>query len=625
MAGIVSIFDRTGGVRTECVTRMLEPMNYRGKDGSGFVQFPRAGLGHQHLYTTPEERGESQPISSDDVYITFDGRIDNRRELLESPDIRGRTTGRPSDAALALYAYLERGVDFVSDVVGAFSFALWDPAESRFFCARDPTGIRSLYYTTVGDKTIVGSEISSIIAHPDVSPTVNEAFLAEFLIGDIRSREQTFYDGIRRLDHGSSLLIEDGETDVRRYWQVNDEPKYRDLSETELVEKLQEILRTAISSRMRSVDSSAFAMSGGLDSTTLVAVSNQDVRTDSSSPLQLFSLIFESIDEPVLKKERERIELMGERDGVTLQTIRGDEYWPLKNWQTYRAALSDGPVSNSLLCSNEVVYRKAADSGFRSIVHGGGGNNFDGNRFSYLDTLLSLRPTQFVRDVTADPMATRYLLKWYVLAPLLPELSKRVLKYRWGEDVDELPEWMPDEFVEKTDLNDRVSVDRLSSGLNRKAMAFTHDLFFRPSEQFLLDDERQLALDAGVELRYPYRDARLVEFVFSLPTGYRITEGQAKYLFRKSAEEYIPQRILDQSESASFDPLVDRGLKEKEAERINRLFSDPTLEKLGMIDEDELNAIWDSYRVGDDRYSNKLWRFVSAEMWLETLEERGHV
>ncbi len=614
---MAAVFSETGSVSAEELRATMAPIEYRGRDASGVVHTDRVGLGHQTLYTTPEQRGESQPISISDVYLTFDGRVDNRDQLLASDALRRRPVDETtSDARLVAHSYLAWGADFVKRLVGAFSFALWDASEMRFLCARDPTGIRSLYYAETDDRLVVGSELTSVVSHPAVSRSINRGAVAEFLVDDMRSRTETFYEEVRRLEHGSLLLVEDGQVDVETYWEVDDTPDYRDWSDERLADELRRRLRQAVSARLRSRHAPAFAASGGLDSTALVAVSEQAVETSSDQQRHLFSHVFDDPDESVLRAERDRIETMADADGRRLHAIECDRYWPLKDLDPYLDALEDGPVVNSLQYVNEQLYERAADCGFDAILHGGGGNIFDGNRFSYVDNLRYLDVRQFLRDLKADPMSTSSLLQWYVVLPSMPEVATTLLRHYWGEDVNEVPDWLTDRFAAEVGLDDRLSQDRPATDLTRQSMQLTHDLFFRPGKQYLLDVERRLALRSGVEVRYPYRDARVVEFVFSLPPGYRTTEGQVKYLFKEAMDGRLPDAILDQSESASFDPLVAKGLKREERETVAAILDDSALVAQGIVDEDGLEDVRNAYVSGDEPYPNQLWRVLSAELWL---------
>ena len=616
---MVAVLNRTGDISKESLRKSISAINYRGKDGSNSVYTSNVGLGHQHFYTTPEEYGETQPISIDGIYITFDGRVDNREELIKSLGNQSSGKHRPlTDAEIIIKSYLNEGPEFLDDLIGSFSFALWDPSTDRFLCARDPTGIRSLYYCITDEEIIVSSDISGVLAHPNSPTKVNKGFVAEFLMDDIHSRNETFYEGIDRLDHGSYLLVEDGNRAVERYWTVDDQPNFKNKSESELVEMLRDRLQEAISSRTRCSDHPALAMSGGLDSTTIAAIMKNELDDEYSGTLQSFSYIFESSNMEALENERERIHKMGEKQGIESHISRCDYHWPLKDVEFAQDTLTDGPIVNTIQYANNHFYQSISDQGHNVVLHGGGGNIFDGNRFSYSDRLTQLQLFGFKNDILADPMLNRYLLLWYVISPLLPKVAKRAIELHWDESFDSIPNWMNDDLVEEVNLKQRLSKDHPSEKLNRQAMQFTHDLYFRPDEQFLLDSERKLALRSGIEILYPYRDARIVEFAFSLPTGCRVSGGEGKRLFKEAIGDMVPDLILDQSESAGFDFLVDKSLKNKEAKKVEKLFDGSELDKLDIISEHELNKIKQSYYTGDTPYANQLWRFICAEMWLRS-------
>lgn len=222
MSGIVAIIRRDDEVSHEELAGLLETLSYRGRDGTGSVAEGTVGLGFQRFQTLPEHRCAEQPIRDDDVSLVVDGRLDNREELLERLDGDGEDPEGPSDPELMLRAYRQWGTDFLSHLVGPLALVLWDRERDRVLCARDKTGLRHLYYAQVGDEVVVASEISSIHSYAELAPAVNEGTVGRLLTDRLTTSGETFFDGVRKLEHGTYLSVTDDGVETTRYWSPSD-------------------------------------------------------------------------------------------------------------------------------------------------------------------------------------------------------------------------------------------------------------------------------------------------------------------------------------------------------------------------------------------------------------------
>jgi asparagine synthase (glutamine-hydrolysing) len=285
MSAILAVLDlRDGNVDEVTFQRMLRTIDDRGPDGRGtWVRGP-AGLGHQALALTPEEVDESQPVVIGHLVGVFDGRLDNRDELLDAlpsgpPD--GRTVG---DAELVVRAYAKWGNDCPARLFGDFGFAVWDPTQRRLFCARDRVGVRPLYYWQRGPSLVVATDIRGVLSHPALSKEPNEAHVADLFADQFRDRRDTLYAGVFRIPPAHTLTVASGRVRLERYWDVDVHRRTSPRPGPDDADRLVALLSDAISCRLRARDAPTVSLSGGLDSSLITALAVDSVRSSPSSP-----------------------------------------------------------------------------------------------------------------------------------------------------------------------------------------------------------------------------------------------------------------------------------------------------------------------------------------------------
>jgi asparagine synthase (glutamine-hydrolysing) len=198
MSGIAGIYRFDGGsVAADTVAAMTEAIDHRGPDGEWTWREGRVGLGHQRFETTPEAEHAGSPPERDGHVLTFDGRIDNREELLSTLDVAG-PPGRVADADLVLAAYERWGEDCPERLIGAFAFAIRDPDEERLFAARDHVGLRPFYYYRGEDCFLFGSELKALWAVGGVPRRLDEIRLSNHLAQEYQSDERTYFEAAYR-------------------------------------------------------------------------------------------------------------------------------------------------------------------------------------------------------------------------------------------------------------------------------------------------------------------------------------------------------------------------------------------------------------------------------------------
>jgi asparagine synthase (glutamine-hydrolysing) len=292
MCGICGIlyFDKDQNVNELTLRRMCNVIFHRGPDAEGVFLNGNIGLGIRRLKIIDLEGG-NQPIFNEDrsVVVVLNGEIYNFWELREELEGKGHKFYTASDTEVIVHAYEEYGEQCVQKLDGMFAFAIWDENNRRLFFARDRIGIKPLYYTVTDEKLLFGSEVKAILLEGTVMRSVDLESLHHYLSLNYVPGEKTMFRGIVKLLPGHYLVVEAGALSVHRYWDVeysrSDDPIY---DESYYCERLLELLKESVKRHMISDVPIGVLLSGGIDSSTVLALAAQLV----DRPIKTFSIGF---------------------------------------------------------------------------------------------------------------------------------------------------------------------------------------------------------------------------------------------------------------------------------------------------------------------------------------------
>ncbi|HEX7774375.1 MAG TPA: asparagine synthase (glutamine-hydrolyzing), partial [Pyrinomonadaceae bacterium] len=293
MCGIVGIVRNDGKpVDEQLLARMNDAIRHRGPDEDGFYINGSAGLAMRRLAIIDLKSGQ-QPIHNADrsSWIVFNGEIYNYLELREKLEKLGHTFYTNSDTEAIVHAYDQFGTDCPNHLRGMFAFAIWNERKQELFLARDRVGKKPVLYADVNGQLIFGSEFSALLLHPDISRDIEPEALDYYLSFMCIPAPLTAYRAIRKLEPGHWLRWRNGNIEIKRYWQP-DFTKKLDISEEEAGERTVEILRDAVKVRLMSEVPLGAFLSGGIDSSAVVALMSQE----SSERVKTFSIGFDEQD-----------------------------------------------------------------------------------------------------------------------------------------------------------------------------------------------------------------------------------------------------------------------------------------------------------------------------------------
>lgn len=597
IAGIIPFRDSPLASR-ERIAAMTAALHHRGPDESGLYLDNHAALGHARLSIIDLSSG-TQPIHNEDetLWIVFNGEIFNYPELREELIAKGHRFYTTSDTEPILHLYEEKGATCVEDLNGQFAFAIWDTKNRSCFLARDRIGIRPLYYTETGPELIFASEIKSIFTNPGVPREIDPVAMDQTFTFWAPLPGRTPFKRIRELPAGHTLTVQNGETDLVRYWNMPFAPKEHQLdsSPDSLCEEIQSLLKEATRIRLRADVPVGTYLSGGLDSSGITALVAQNFNRD----VPTFGIRFEDATYDEGTCQREMVDFLGvNHTELCASDAAISAALPDVIWHSEKPLLRTAPAPLYLL-SQEVRKHdlKVVLTGEGSDEIFGGYNIFreaivrrfwarcpqSPRRAGLIEQLYpyifkdpKLRPMMqafFARGLenTDDPLYS-HRLRWENTARIKGYFSAD-LKAAVGSysGLDELREALPTEFS---------TWDHLT-----QAQYLESTLFL--STYLLSSQGDRMAMGNSVEIRLPFLDPNLMEFMGRVPSIWKILGLKEKYLLKKSFRGILPDSIAlrpkhpyrapapllneqllqaARRETGLFDPIrVDRLIKKLEA------------------------------------------------------------
>jgi asparagine synthase (glutamine-hydrolysing) len=572
LSGIVGIYDRSGAPVDRALLQALAHfLSYRGPDGRDTWSSGPIGFGHTLLRTTRESQIERQPASLDDrFFITSDARIDCREELETKLAQKGH--GAPcrtaTDSDLILRAYAAWGADCVQHLRGDFAFAIWDARKRLLFCARDHFGVKPFYYAELGELFLFSNTLDCLRQHPEVSEDLNDAAIGDFLLFGLNcDAATTAFRDIRRLPAAHTMTISYEDLRIQRYWSAPTEGRIRYNRMEDYVEHFQILLQAAVADRTR-VDRAGILLSGGLDSSTIATTARElSGSVGGTLDLRAYTVVYDS--------------LIPDQDGLYAREVAGflkipqhciamDEQRPFERWEE-PATWSPEPVDDPFFGGLFDLFRTiAADC--RVVLCGEGADNL--MHFEMWPFVRDLMRNREWRKIFAE--TPRYL---WLRPSVLPGVKRRV-QGLFGKDPTAAiyPRWLAPDFARRLNLKDRAKEwNELPTFRPHPILPKGHVSLSLPHWSAMFEQVNPGITRCPVEVRYPFLDLRVVNFLMALPPFPLFFE---KKLSREAAAGRLPESVRTR--------------------RKNRMTSNPLLahvrrSQTGWIDPIEWNAEMDFY------------------------------
>lgn len=628
MCGIAGIFHLSTPkpVDPARVERMCDAMAHRGPDGHGIWTAPGVGLGHRRL-SIIDVAGSPQPMASTDgrAMLVFNGEIYNYRELREELRATGAEFHTDGDSEVILAAWQRWGVDCLPRLSGMFAFAIYDLAQRTLFLARDRLGVKPLFLAPLSDGSVIfGSELKALTAHPllrrEADPLAVEDYLAWGYVPDTRS----ILKGVQKLPAGHYLLLRH-DADMPRpvqWWDVSFAERRRG-STADLEAELLHLMRQAVTSRMvADVPLGAF-LSGGVDSSSVVAL----MAEASSDPVRTCSIGFDvaALDESNYARQ------VAERFGTDHRSrmVSPDDFGAIDQL----AAMFDEPFADASALPTWRVCQLARESVTVALSGDGADEALAGYRRHVFqhneDRMRALLPSGLRRPLfgalgaiypKADwaPRPLRAKTTLLSLAASSEEGYARALSVVPPELRDTL--YTPDflrlrgDYRAEQPLEDLMRGAPARSGLDRAQYA---DLkFWLPGDILTKVDRASMAV--SLEAREPLLDHRLIEFAASLPESLRTRKGQGKWLMKRTMRRYLPDDILYRPKQGFVTPIA-QWLRGPLAGSARAIGESAALARTGWFDGKRLGEVAAAHISGRSDHSRLLWQLLMLDKSLTGL------
>ena len=593
-------------------------LGQHGLDAGGDVRQRSVAMSHRAFHTNRLSRGERQPlVDTSGCILSWDGRIDNRGELLES--LSNEFNDEQTDVAIVMAAFAKWGIHFLQRVIGDFALSLWDPKSNTLFLARDPVGARLLYYH-VNDKRIVwSSRLEPLLSLSDVELEIDDEYVAGYFTGQLDST-QTPYKNIFGVPPAQLVMAHDGQVRFKRFWGLDPNKEIRYRTDAEYEEHFTQIFREAVRVRLRAEGPVWADLSGGLDSSSIVCMADSIIETGESEAtrLETVSAVF---DQSRSSDERKFISKVEAKRGRVGHHFKESEY-PL-------LAALDAPEFKgrpNLLQTwseyHQAVRRRMAAGGARVLLTGIGGDELLTSSadpsVELVDLLVQRRLWQLHRRSKAWSLALKRpypaVLWRHVISPALP---RKLQLQKKRAELSRFFAFLNPSFVQQFDLPGRLLGPTDPFGFHLPSSRGQAAAFMLVTKVISCGT----LLDWGpVEISYPYTHRPLVEFLQAIPATQWIRPGETRSLMRRSLRPYLPPEIIKRKSKGSPAEAMLRAVG-REWSTLSLLFRDSRIAARGYVNEGALAALLAQPFVGHDLTPVSLVRFAHLECWLQALEE----
>jgi len=615
IAGIASS-DRAHRIEESEVHRMCQAIVHRGPDDEGIFVKQNTGLGMRRL-SIIDLVGGHQPIFNEDrsVWIVFNGEIYNFIHLRRELESSGHRFSTNSDTEVIVHLYEEMGSECVQKLRGMFAFALYDERRRKLLIARDRLGKKPLHYAQVNERLLFGSEIKSILAvAPELTEVKHSAILQYLYFGYILDPD-TAFKNIQKLPPGHLLEFENNQVRIRKYWDL---PHYSTLeprSEEECLEELEQRLAEAVKIRLISDVPLGALLSGGTDSSTVVAL----MARASSKPVKTFSIGFKHAD----FNEAQYARLVAQRFATEHHELILDPE-VVNTVETLTSSLEE-PFGDSSLLPTYYISCLARQHVTVALSGDGGDEIFAG----YDRYAVQSRREVFER-------VPGWAWKWY-REQVFPRIPKSIhgrrfsynVSLRWRERyVDELsfvPAFerdMPllsDDFREMVRSGGDPQQLMLSYFGDKRAPDPLSQLLYLDTKTYLAGDiltkVDRMSMATSLEVRVPLLDHEVVEWVTALSPQWKMRGKQQKYILRKLAERLgVPREVLQRPKQGFALPLV-HWMRNELKDLIQTVLLDPKTLQRGYFNPNAVKQILNEHFRGRRNQSGPIWRLLMLELW----------
>ncbi|UOQ42809.1 asparagine synthase (glutamine-hydrolyzing) [Halobacillus salinarum] len=587
----------------ETLKAMTDAIEHRGPDAEGFWLKDHAALGHRRLIVIDPEGG-AQPmvyqIGEDHIALTYNGELYNYLELRDELLAKGHDIKTNSDTEVLLHAYLEWDTDCIRHFNGIFAFGIWDERQDRLMLGRDHLGVKPLFFAEREGQIIFGSEIKSLLSHPDVEPEVDTEGLAEvFGLGPMRTPGKAVFKGIQEVRAGHFMTFSENNSSDEKYWMLKSKEHTDDVETT--VNTIRELLEDTVKRQLIADKPLVTMLSGGLDSSGLTAMAGKEFREDSKA-LSTYSIDFVNseadFEEDFLRRDLDEpwVNRVSEHVGTNHTSIVLDSD-KLVDHLLVPMRARDLPGVGEIETSLYLLFTEMKKDATVALSGESADEVFSGypwfHQEEYLDADIFpwLMNLGNMGGILKDDIQEKLQLKQYQ-------------KERYQEALEEIPELEGETGMEA----------------KQRRMSYMFITRFLP---FMLDRKDRASMMTGFEVRVPFCDYRLVEYLWNIPYEMKRIDDIEKGILRRAFADYLPEDVRYRKKSAYPSTKDDEYLQRVQRWMLNVL-DDPDSPILSLIKEDVVREIAEGRHPGIDgsRAKGLLDYLLQINAWLKEYQIR---
>ncbi len=618
MCGIVG-FVNSPGIKADpnLLAQMTATLRHRGPDGDGFYCVGPTALGHRRLSIVDVAAGV-QPMSNEDgsVWVTYNGEVYNEPGLRERLLQTGHQYRTYCDTESIVHLYEEVGLNFARELNGMFALALWDERRERLVLTRDRMGQKPLFYSLTNRGGIVfGSEAKAVLLHPDVPSELDSAGLTRYLFYEYLPGERSIWRGLKKLLPGHTLIWERGQATITRFWQppprsANPEPF------EQAVGSFWHRFREAVARHCRSDVPLGVFLSGGVDSSAVAAAVRAN---EPDRPFQTFSIGFDDPSFDESRHARTVADYLGTDHHERVFSAQAvlDLLPEVVQWL-------DEPFGDASLLPTHLLSRFARER--VTVALGGDGADelmagyptFSAERASRLFGKLPRFAQDLIQhSVGRLPVDHRNLSFDFKAKQFLRGAGKpsALAHQRWlgsfnGSEIGRLLINPPDFDIEDEHVS-RVAAFGSERDLLGTSLAMYQQTYLPDDILFKVD---RASMACGLEVRAPFLDADLDDFLARLPTSYQRCRGVSKRLLKQSLLGRLPESILQRSKKGFGIPVA-RWLRGPLAPLLGSLLGPERIGRQGLFRPVEVNRLVGEHRNGVCDHRKPLWTLLMFQLW----------
>jgi asparagine synthase (glutamine-hydrolysing) len=627
ISGFIDLWNMSNALgaeeRAETLDAMCRVIRHRGPDDQGVMLKPGVALGMRRL-SIIDLAGGHQPISNEDntVSIVFNGEIYNYRELQAELQTCGHQFRTNSDTETIVHAYEEFGASCVDHLRGMFAFAIWDDRKKEVFIARDRVGKKPLYYSvTRGGTLVFGSELKSLLEHPEVERKINpQALDAYFSLGYVPDPISIF-ENVEKLPPGHHLTFTTGRLTVESYWDFSYNSNGNGHKAADYLEELRALLSEAVKLRLvADVPLGAF-LSGGIDSSTVVGLMAQHM----DQPVKTFSIGFNEDSYDELKYARLTAKRFGTDHHEFMVTPDICEVVDQLAWHF------DEPFADSSAIPTYVVSKLAREH-VKVVLTGDGGDELFAGYSRYVTE----------RNRSKFDLVPRAFKEGF-MGPLSRHLPHGV----WGRNylqnvsLDPISRYLDTISVftglnksslYSADFSDQLrDSSHLSSYFHELSRNVTTNapldsLLYIDSKTYLPGDiltkVDRMSMAVSLEARVPLLDHKLIEFVTRIPASMKLAGVETKHLFKQAISDLVPAEIVNRPKQG-FGVPIQQWINLQLRERIRDTLNDPRTLERGYVTREYVGLLLDEHERGRRDHAMALWSLLMLELWHRQYVDRS--